>query len=872
MKWGRILAVLSILWVALLLLSTAFRLIRGLEVRPQEDQSVATIPVSAEWATSDKVLLAYREYGRSNGGIPVLLLHGNPMAGRAMRPLAEELAGQRWVLSPDLPGLGFSSRNLRAYSAVNQTTVLFDWLDQQGIDIVDVIGYSQGGAVALEMAGREPGRVRSVALVSAVGLQEHELLGDYSLNQPIYTAYTAGLWALRWLTPHFGLFDDPVCFTTTAQNFADTDLRRNRSILEHLEQPVLILHSPEDRLVPYSAAKAHATMLPQSYFIPLEGGHMGLFSEKRSYVRELEKFLHLVDGGEARVRSASADNGDEPGFSVKAGERVQFIQMLFVGLLLFLMVFVSEDLSCIGGGILAAGGLIPLWGAVLACFLGIWVSDLLLYFLGWAFGRGMLKLPILQRRSASGQIDYYRSAYRKNGLRVVFLTRFLPGSRVIAYSTAGFLQLGYFRFSVWLFLAALVWTPMLVGAAFLVGQPLVRWWERYGLVLLPVLLLVVFPFYLLIGIITKTFTYRGRAKLRGQWRRLTHWEYWPAFVVYTPVFFYGLLLALRHRSLTLWALCNPGMEPLSGLAMESKSRILGSLSEDRGRLPKWCSLAPATGEARFDQLKRFMEENSLEWPIVLKPDVGQRGEGVAVVENHEQALHYLSENAEPVIAQAYAGGREFGVFYYRLPGELKGEIFSITEKVLPEVVGDGQRNLERLILDHPRYVAQATHYLRVNAERLEQVPGRGESVRLVDLGTHCRGAIFLDAGAVASDALATALDAVVADYEGFHFGRFDLKVAEGHRLQEATAFKVLELNGVSSESTDIYDPKNSLLHGWSKLCRQWKLAFRIGAAQRESGMKAPTLGEVFRVIRQHRRREYFEAADLSRSDPEVPGS
>lgn len=855
MRLGRIAAGFLILWIGFLALSTALRLARGIEYSPKADQVTIELDAEPEWATSDKVILAYNEYGNSHEGTPVLLLHGNPMAGRALRELGVELGEERHVLAPDLPGLGFSSRNLKEFSAVNQASVLFEWLDQRDVNAVDLIAYSQGGAVALEMAARLPGRIRSLTLISSVGLQEYELLGNYTLNQPIYTIYAASLWSLRWLTPHFGLLDDPVFSVSGAKNFADTDLRRNRALLEQIDQPVLILHSSKDRLVPYLAAKAHATILAQSYFIPLPGGHMGLFSHHDLYAEAVIDFLARVDGGEARTTNASVSNKEEPGFSVEADRSVQLLQIVLIGLLLFLMVFVSEDLACIGGGILAAGGVIPLGGAVLACFLGIWVSDIGLYFLGRIFGQGVLRMPFLRGSHPASQIDYFRRTYRDNGLKVVFTTRFLPGSRVIAYTTAGFLHLGWLRFSVWLFLAAAIWTPILVSVAFFVGQPLIHWWEIHGLILLPLLLIVVLGLYFSVGLLTDTFTYRGRAKLRGRWRRLTHWEYWPTFPIYLPVFIYGIGLSIRYRSLTLWALCNPGMTPLSGLAMESKSSILKCLSEEDGRLPHWCLLSSeqVPGD-RFNELERFMQSKELDWPIVLKPDVGQRGEGVAIIHDKDEASRYLASNSEPLIAQEYAGGQEYGVFYYRFPKEQKGHIFSITKKVLPEVVGDGQRTLEQLILDHPRFVAQAQHYLKMNAGSLDTIPASGETHRLVDLGTHCRGAIFLDGGEVADESLVEALDDILANYKGFHFGRFDLKLSEGKSLESASAFKIIELNGVSSESTDVYDPKNSIVHAWRKLCRQWQLAFLIGDANRKLGHQPPVLMEVFRVLRQHNRR------------------
>ena len=44
-----------------------------------------------------------------------------------------------------------------------------------------------------------------------------------------------------------------------------------------------------------------------------------------------------------------------------------------------------------------------------------------------------------------------------------------------------------------------------------------------------------------------------------RWRRLTRWEFWPAWIVYPPVVLYVLWLAIRHRGLHVFAACNPAI-------------------------------------------------------------------------------------------------------------------------------------------------------------------------------------------------------------------------------------------------------------------------------------------------------------------------
>ena len=245
--------------------------------------------------------------------------------------------------------------------------------------------------------------------------------------------------------------------------------------------------------------------------------------------------------------------------------------------------------------------------------------------------------------------------------------------------------------------------------------------------------------------------------------------------------------------------------------------------------------------------------------MVLKPDAGQRGSGVAIVRSEAKTRSYLETAAFDVLLQEYAPGEELGVFYVRRPDEERGRIFSITEKKLPFVTGDGVSTIERLILVDPRAVAIADGYLRLLGARRDEIPRVGEQVRLVDLGNHCRGAIFLDGTRFATDALERRIDRISSGFEGFFFGRYDLFVAEPDALAAGGGFKIVELNGVTSEATHIYDPRHSLIDAWKTLFRQWRLAFEIGSANRDAGHPPTGLFEIVRLLRAY--------GDSSRTHP-----
>jgi hypothetical protein len=335
--------------------------------------------------------------------------------------------------------------------------------------------------------------------------------------------------------------------------------------------------------------------------------------------------------------------------------------------------------------------------------------------------------------------------------------------------------------------------------------------------------------------------------LRSSWLRLTRWEYWPPWLTYVPVVGYVAMLAVKHRSATVFTAANPAILA-GGFIGESKIDILEGLGQSHSSVARSEFIDRRLSiEARIAATLAFLERERLSLPIVLKPDQGQRGSGVVVARTREELIRSVARSRVDTILQEYVPGLEFGVFYYRHPLEARGHILSITEKQLPVVVGDGRRTLEQLILDGDRTRGMARFHLERQAARLHDVPSDGEQVSLGDCGSHCRGATFLDGRAMLTSALEDAFDRIGRAYEGFYFGRFDVRVGSVDELQEGRGFKIIELNGVTSEATHIYDPGVGLFEAYRVLFKQWRLAFAIGAVNAARGAKVSSLRELVRL-------------------------
>lgn len=516
---------------------------------------------------------------------------------------------------------------------------------------------------------------------------------------------------------------------------------------------------------------------------------------------------------------------------------------------LILLTFTSEDATTISAGLLAGIGLLNWKVAFAGCFLGIWVGDAGLYLLARMVGRPVLKWRFFQRFFQT--VERSEEWFHQRGFWLLFTSRLLPGFRLPTYLAAGLVRLPFPRFLLYTGLACFLWTVGIFLIAHWVGPELLQFVSRFRsgfIALLVAVVLLLFLLRFLLKTLRRNLPSDWRTAL-GRWRR---WEFWPAWLFYPPVASCCLCLALRHRSLTLPTVSNPGIET-GGLIGESKVALLTSLQASHPEFTAAAYLLESSGgQDRFGRFLELCHAHHLTLPLVFKPDVGQRGSGVKMIESVDQAKKYLANTTFPIAVQRYAPGPcEAGIFYYRFPHEPKGRILAITEKVFPFITGDGNHTVEELILRDARARFQAATYLARLSHLQGLVLPAGNVLPLVRAGNHAQGCIFRDGMHLWSRGLEERVDQICQSLHEFYIGRFDVRYADPAALQAGTGFQVVELNGAASEVTSIYDPRNSLIHAYAVLFNQWRLVFAIGAANRRRGFKPMGLLEVWKRWRQY---------------------
>jgi pimeloyl-ACP methyl ester carboxylesterase len=758
----------------------------------------------------------------------VILLHGSPgdasnfaAGGLPGTPADQDLPGLGTllaargyrVIAPDLPGFGDSEKSIPEYSILAHARYTLALMDALGIDRAHVVGWSMGGGVALHMADLAPGRVATATLMASIGTQESEGSGDYFFEHFKYGVGYAACVVGRDLLPHFGLLGPRSFWHGWFRNFLDTDQRPLRRILEQTRVPLLVVHGRYDVLAGVRGAEEAAEISPASRLVITGDNHFLPIAQQREMDALLGGFFARHDAPGRPPLPGVANLAPAP---VKRGASAFLLRL---------------------GGAAAS-----LHWAVTAAAIALLASRR---------PRAALMLAALLIDTMT--LDFGVAA-------VGLLAGWLWKER--RERTPG----GVARLVLWVVVALLL---ALIAASQL-GTPVVERFSWLGLALFVV------GGATLLAILPHLWTWRGRRRLLASWSRLLHHEWWPASVFYAPLWPWWAWLSLRHGGPLAFTAANPGIPGGGGLIGESKSQILDSVGEP-GRafvLPVRLIEPGPPAEQRTARALDAIRASApaemgaasggdFQFPVILKPDQAFRGFAMKLARTEADVAAYFLSVTGPVILQKYhPGPEECGLFWVRdpaaPPGGPAGRLFAVTRKTFPVIEGDGRRTLERLILDHPRFRCQWRVFFTRHASRLGEVLPKGQRLRLAQAGNHAQGTLFTDGADLITPELSRVIDAICDSYRGpgghpYDFGRMDVRYESDELLRQGRAFGIVEMNGSTSEATNLYDPSFSPLRSYSILFAQWKILYELGAWRRAHGFRGVTLREIARHWMAYRR-------------------
>lgn len=198
----------------------------------------------------------------AGSGEVLLLLHGNGESSQYFQPLIPQLAEKYHVIAVDTRGHGASPCGTADFSLKQFAEDLHDFCIQRQISSAHILGFSDGGNIALLFALRYPYMVKSLILN---GANIHPYGVKLQVQIPIFVEYLM----LSLFKSHL----DPA--TMQKRNLFGLMVKEPfiaKRRLKKLKMPVLILTGNNDMIRTAHSKTIHQA-IPHSQWIVLQGSH-----------------------------------------------------------------------------------------------------------------------------------------------------------------------------------------------------------------------------------------------------------------------------------------------------------------------------------------------------------------------------------------------------------------------------------------------------------------------------------------------------------------------------------------------------------------------------------------------------------------------
>jgi hypothetical protein len=324
---------------------------------------------------------------------------------------------------------------------------------------------------------------------------------------------------------------------------------------------------------------------------------------------------------------------------------------------------------------------------------------------------------------------------------------------------------------------------------------------------------------------------------------IKEWEYWPFHWLYGPVYIVFVVLIIRHRFRFFFSAANPTIYS-GGFLMESKKKVYDLLPAEY--YPATFYFEPGM-EAQT--LLHQVRSSGIDFPMVLKPDIGGRGRAVVIVQNEAELEYYVPKYTLPFLVQPLVPYKEeAGIFFVKEPGQKEGRVTGVVGKSFGAVTGDGASTIGQLIAADKRMSLYAESILPQLGERMLEILPAGKKEILVPFGNHARGAAFYNWSNLIDQRLHAWANRLADQIDGYYYGRLDVRFDNWEDMLDDKYFSIIELNGTGSEATHIYDPSNSLLYAWKEIIRHWMLLSKVSRANYRRGAGYMSLHEGFNMF------------------------
>lgn len=227
--------------------------------------------------------LFYTDHGRKDDPTPLVLLHGNGGNSSSFFYVVDYFTRNRRVITVDTRGHGRSPKGDAPFTLTQFAEDLHDFLDSMNLKKVILIGYSDGGNIAMLFSLKYPeylaGMVLNGANMFPAGLEKK----DHAWIKRTYRKAT------KRLSRHPD--DEKAKETADLMRLMTDEPRIDPSSLSSISCPVLVLVGSRDAIKP-SHSKLIADSFPNSSLTVVNGGHGIVKTNSADYNRAVEDFFN----------------------------------------------------------------------------------------------------------------------------------------------------------------------------------------------------------------------------------------------------------------------------------------------------------------------------------------------------------------------------------------------------------------------------------------------------------------------------------------------------------------------------------------------------------------------------------------------------
>lgn len=273
------------------------------------DEAMRDARISMETVGGRKLRVATWRLDQPSNHLPILFFNGIGANIEAVAPLAEALTDRGFIMF-DMPGIGGSPQPVVPYNAWTMAWTTTQLLDKLGVDQVDVMGVSWGGAMAQHFAIQHPGRTRRLILAAtSAGMlmipgnvsslskmaDPRRYIDAAFMEEHFQTLYGGALGKALNKMEHIHRLKPPSPRGYFYQLLAMLGWT-SAPALPFMRKKTLIMMGDEDHIVPLTNGWLLEKLIPNGELLVLRGGgHLFLLSHSDECIAAIHRFLDEPD-------------------------------------------------------------------------------------------------------------------------------------------------------------------------------------------------------------------------------------------------------------------------------------------------------------------------------------------------------------------------------------------------------------------------------------------------------------------------------------------------------------------------------------------------------------------------------------------------